>query len=153
MAILIPSSSIDMAEQQKHELSSTDLHHGSFVINIMSCTRLCINNQTSISTFSTGQQPHFKLKSIKIYFWNCNVGFWEERRTTQLYCEKNGSFLADRFVEGECPHCGYVNARGDQCNLCGQLLEPTDLKIPRCKVNGVTPVSYKEHESHLLRIR
>lgn len=43
-------------------------------------------------------------------------------------------FLADRFVEGVCPHCGYTDARGDQCDKCGRLINATDLKNPRCKV-------------------
>lgn len=67
-------------------------------------------------------------------------GFLEERMTTQLYCENHFSFLADRFVEGTCPHCEYADARGDQCDLCGRLLDPLDLKSPRCKVDGATPV-------------
>lgn len=67
-------------------------------------------------------------------------GFLKEETTKQLYCEHHNSFLADRFVEGECPHCQYIDARGDQCDLCGQLLDPIDLKNPRCKVDGNTPV-------------
>ena len=68
-------------------------------------------------------------------------GFLKERVTTQLYCEQHQSFLADRFGEGECPACGYVDARGDQCDLCGQLLDSLDLKRPRCKIDGATPVT------------
>ncbi|QPH16181.1 hypothetical protein C2857_000754 [Epichloe festucae Fl1] len=68
-------------------------------------------------------------------------GFLKERMTTQLYCEEHHSFLADRFVEGECPVCGYVDARGDQCDLCGQLLESLELKDPRCKVDGSRPIT------------
>ncbi|KAK1764390.1 methionyl-tRNA synthetase [Phialemonium atrogriseum] len=68
-------------------------------------------------------------------------GFLKERMTTQLYCQEHHSFLADRFVEGECPACGYADARGDQCDLCGQLLDPLELKHPRCKVDGSTPIT------------
>ncbi|KAK3988880.1 putative cytosolic methionyl-tRNA synthetase [Cladorrhinum sp. PSN332] len=68
-------------------------------------------------------------------------GFLEERMTTQLYCEQHNSFLADRFVEGECPDCGYADARGDQCDLCGKLLEPLELIRPRCKIDGSTPIT------------
>ncbi|OAA71641.1 methionyl-tRNA synthetase [Cordyceps fumosorosea ARSEF 2679] len=57
-------------------------------------------------------------------------GFLKERITTQLYCEQHQSFLADRFVQGECPVCGYEDARGDQCGLCGQLLDTLQLKNP-----------------------
>ncbi|KAL9058553.1 MAG: hypothetical protein Q9162_001708 [Coniocarpon cinnabarinum] len=67
-------------------------------------------------------------------------GFMQERTTTQPYCEKHKSYLADRFVEGECPLCGYNDARGDQCDKCGKLLDPLDLKNPRCKLDGATPV-------------
>jgi len=68
-------------------------------------------------------------------------GYLKERVTTQLYCEQHRAFLADRFVEGECPTCGYADARGDQCDLCGNLLEPLELVRPRCKVDGSTPVT------------
>lgn len=68
-------------------------------------------------------------------------GFLKERITTQLYCQQHHSFLADRFVEGECPLCGYADAHGDQCDSCGQLLDPLDLKHPRCKIDGDTPIT------------
>lgn len=68
-------------------------------------------------------------------------GFLKEEITTQLYCQQHHSFLADRFVEGECPSCAYADAHGDQCDLCGQLLDPLELKNPRCKVDGSRPVT------------
>jgi len=67
-------------------------------------------------------------------------GFLEEQTTTQPYCETHKSFLADRFVEGTCPLCAYEDARGDQCDKCGHLLDPLELKNPRCKLDGATPV-------------
>ncbi|KAK5660095.1 hypothetical protein OQA88_13564 [Cercophora sp. LCS_1] len=69
-------------------------------------------------------------------------GYLEERTTTQPYCEKHEGFLADRFVEGTCPKpgCGYDDARGDQCDKCGNLLDPFELINPRCKMDGATPV-------------
>ncbi|KAJ3016726.1 putative methionine--tRNA ligase, cytoplasmic protein rar1 [Thoreauomyces humboldtii] len=63
-----------------------------------------------------------------------------EKTLTQLYCEKHNSFLADRFVEGTCPKCGSKDARGDQCDDCGGLLEPTELINPHCKLDKATPV-------------
>jgi methionyl-tRNA synthetase len=68
------------------------------------------------------------------------AGYLEERTTTQPYCEKHESYLADRFVEGTCPKCAYDDARGDQCDKCGNLLDPFELINPRCKVDGATPV-------------
>ena len=57
-------------------------------------------------------------------------------RMFQLYCDTCKRFLADRLVEGTCPTpgCDYDSARGDQCEKCGKLLNPTELKDPRCKV-------------------
>ena len=71
-------------------------------------------------------------------------GFINEHTITQLYCKHCDSFLADRFVRGICPHCQYEDARGDQCENCGKLLEPTDLIKPQCSSCGNTP---EERES------
>ncbi len=57
------------------------------------------------------------------------------------YCEKCQRFLPDRFVEGLCPYCGYERARGDQCEQCGRLLEPTKLIEPRCAICGSKPAT------------
>jgi methionyl-tRNA synthetase len=57
-----------------------------------------------------------------------------------LLCEKCDRYLADRFVEGVCPLCGYEDARGDQCDSCGKLINATELIKPRCKVCSNTPV-------------
>merc|ERR1711977_445470 len=82
---------------------------------------------------------------MKLY----NNGFLEERTTLQPYCEHHHSFLADRFVEGTCPKCGYDDARGDQCDKCGSLLDPLDLINPRCKVDGATPVTKETKHTYL----
>ena len=66
-------------------------------------------------------------------------GFIKEHAIEQLYCAHCNRFLADRYVRGICPHCGYEDARGDQCENCGKLLEPTELKAPRCSTCGATP--------------
>jgi methionyl-tRNA synthetase len=67
-------------------------------------------------------------------------GYIHEATIEQLYCPKCERFLADRFVEGTCPHCGSENARGDQCDNCQTLLEPTELIDPRCSVCGTQPI-------------
>jgi methionyl-tRNA synthetase len=71
------------------------------------------------------------------------AGFIAEREIEQLYCSSCGRFLADRYVLGSCPHCRSVNARGDQCEDCGKLLDPTELKEPRCSSCGNTPQAQK----------
>ena len=67
-------------------------------------------------------------------------GYLVEQTMEQLYSEALQKFLADRFVIGTCPKCRYEDARGDQCDACGALLNPTELIDPRCKVTGTTPV-------------
>lgn len=69
-------------------------------------------------------------------------GFISTQEVEQLLCEKCNRYLADRFVEGVCPFegCGYEDARGDQCDGCGKLVNAVDLKNPRCKVCGTSPV-------------
>jgi methionyl-tRNA synthetase len=61
-------------------------------------------------------------------------GFIFEQDTQMLYCEHDQRFLPDRFVEGKCPYCGCEKARGDQCDACGKLLEPTLLIEPYCVI-------------------
>ncbi|ODV84777.1 hypothetical protein CANARDRAFT_28915 [[Candida] arabinofermentans NRRL YB-2248] len=67
-------------------------------------------------------------------------GYLEEQIMKQLYCPIHDGFLADRYVEGECPKCHYEDARGDQCDKCGGLLDPFELINPRCKLDNGTPI-------------
>ncbi len=67
------------------------------------------------------------------------AGLISEKTIEQLYCNSCNRFLADRYVHGTCPHCESTNARGDQCEDCGKLLEPTELVAPRCGTCGATP--------------
>jgi len=55
------------------------------------------------------------------------------------YCETDQRFLPDRFVEGTCPHCGYEQARGDQCESCGRVLDPLELIRSKCVFCGNPP--------------
>jgi len=61
-------------------------------------------------------------------------GYIFNKETQMLYCEQDQRFLPDRFVEGKCPYCGAERARGDQCDMCGRLLEPTFLVEPYCVI-------------------
>ncbi|EGS20831.1 methionyl-tRNA synthetase-like protein [Thermochaetoides thermophila DSM 1495] len=92
-------------------------------------------------------------------------GYIEERETTQAYCPTHDSFLADRYVEGECSICHDKGARGDQCDACGNLLDPLEpdsngsdghevratgwLINPRCKLDGTTPERRKTKHLYL----
>ncbi|MDC0007713.1 methionine--tRNA ligase [Flavobacteriaceae bacterium] len=66
-----------------------------------------------------------------------------EKESEQLYDAKENQFLADRFVEGECPKCGYKEAYGDQCESCGSSLNATELINPISKLSGNKPVFKK----------
>ncbi len=87
----------------------------------------------------TSSDIHKKTASdffLKLY----NKGEFEEKTSEQYYDEEAQMFLADRYIMGECPHCGNPNAYGDQCESCGTSLNPTDLKNPRSTISGSTPV-------------
>ena len=67
-------------------------------------------------------------------------GFVIERETLGAFSAATGHTLPDRYVEGTCPICGYESARGDQCDNCGNQLDPVDLIDPRSRIDGTPPV-------------
>jgi methionyl-tRNA synthetase len=67
-------------------------------------------------------------------------GYIVKRTTLGAISPSTGRTLPDRYIEGTCPICGYESARGDQCDNCGNQLDPEDLINPRSKINGETPV-------------
>ncbi len=68
-----------------------------------------------------------------------NNGYMIEQTTYGAISPSTGRTLPDRYIEGICPICGFDGARGDQCDHCGNQLDPTDLKEPRSKINGEVP--------------
>ncbi len=70
-----------------------------------------------------------------------DAGEFVEKSSMQLYDEEAECFLADRYITGTCPHCGYDKAYGDQCESCGTSLSPTELKNPRSTISGAKPVT------------
>src|SRR5579875_2481098 len=71
-------------------------------------------------------------------------GYIEERVDHLLYSVNDGRFLPDRYIEGTCPVCGYTPARGDQCDNCGSLLDPTELIDPYSAVSGSRNLELRE---------
>ncbi len=69
-------------------------------------------------------------------------GYVYEREMEIPHCKNCGSYLPDRYIEGTCPYCGYPEARGDQCDNCGALLEPKMLINPKCKICGSTEIEF-----------
>lgn len=81
-------------------------------------------------------------------------GLIEERVDRQIYSVDDERFLPDRYVEGTCPHCDYEKARGDQCDNCGRLLDPIDLKNPYSSISGSHNVEVRETKHlHLLQAK
>jgi methionyl-tRNA synthetase len=71
-------------------------------------------------------------------------GFIEEREVKQVYSVADQRFLPDRYIVGTCPYCGYTAARGDQCENCTRLLDPTDLIQPRSAISGSTELEVRQ---------
>ncbi len=71
-------------------------------------------------------------------------GYIKEVQKELPYCNSDGIFLADRFIEGKCPVCGYEAARGDQCDKCSSLLEPKMLIEPHCTICGKKEIVFKK---------
>ena len=76
-------------------------------------------------------------------------GYIFPKTTLGAISPSTGRTLPDRYIEGTCPICGYPHARGDQCDNCGNQLDPADLINPRSKINGETPV-FMESEQYFL---
>ena len=92
----------------------------------------------------TTSKEHTKV--VQGFYYNLKQNNFIYRKSIkQLYCEKCERFLADRYVEGTCPYCGAEGARGDQCDACGKLINPLELKNPKCKICGSKPI-VKESE-------
>lgn len=79
-------------------------------------------------------------------------GFIEERVIKQVYSVDDGRFLPDRYIVGTCPHCGYEAARGDQCENCTRVLDPTDLKNPCSAVSGSDKLEIKDSKHLFLKL-
>lgn len=91
------------------------------------------------------------VEPVQQYFLDLlNNGFIEARETEQLYSEKEQKFLADRYVVGSCPKCGFTAARGDECPSCGSSYEATDLINPRSKMSGLPLIKKRTKHWFLL---
>ena len=69
-----------------------------------------------------------------------DFGVFTEEVSEQYFDEENQQFLADRYIQGTCPNCGFESAYGDQCENCGSSLSPSDLKNPKSMLSGQPPI-------------
>lgn len=106
-------------EQMKHSFSKLDIS-----FDIFHRTSAPLHHQTAQEFF------------LDLY----QKGVFEEKKTEQFYDEEYKQFLADRYIKGECPHCHYAEAYGDQCENCGTTLNALDLINPKSVLSGKEPV-------------
>ena len=107
--------------------------------------------EISYDNFSRTSLP-IHHRTTQDFFLNIyGKGFVSAGTLTLPYCENDRLFLADRYVQGTCPVCGYAFARGDQCENCATLLEPSQLIDPKCKIDGSTPV-FRDSENLFLEL-
>jgi methionyl-tRNA synthetase len=97
---------------------------------------------------STHTENHFQVSQAMFKALLAN-GFMYKETQKQWYSTSQERFLPDRYVEGTCSICGYQNARSDQCDQCGSLLDPSKLINPRTKTDGSTP-ELRETEHYFL---
>ena len=87
---------------------------------------------------STGTENHTRVVH-DVFLRLLKNGYVYKGITQQFYDPQAERFLPDRYVEGTCPHCGYEQARGDQCDNCGRTLDPDQLLNPRSRITGAAP--------------
>jgi len=89
--------------------------------------------------YTRTESPVHVLFTQELYRKVYENGYVYTQDVSLPYCEKDQRFLPDRFVEGTCPHCGNEEARGDQCDSCGRVLDPLELINPKCVFCRTTP--------------
>ena len=100
---------------------------------------------------STHTENHFQVAQ-DIFLRLHKNGYLYTKTMLQPYSEADGRFLADRYVEGVCPHCSFDGARGDQCDNCGRTLDPQELIDIRSRITGDTLI-FKETEHFFFKLR
>jgi methionyl-tRNA synthetase len=101
--------------------------------------------------FGRSSSPHNHVLTQHFYRALDAAGLIAERTVRQVWSPADRRFLPDRYVLGTCPHCGSTTARGDQCDACGSLLDPTDLIRPRSALSGDTALELRDSRHLFLR--
>jgi methionyl-tRNA synthetase len=106
----------------------------------------------SFDVFSRTSSPRNHQLTQEIFEQLSAQGMIEERELELVYSAADGRFLPDRYVVGSCPHCGYDGARGDQCEHCTRLLDPTELVEPRSAISGSTDLEVRSSRHLFLKL-
>ena len=105
----------------------------------------------SFDLFTTTHTDNHAAVSQDIFSRLLERGYIYKDTMVQPFCEIESRFLADRYVEGTCPHCTFEGARGDQCDNCGRTLDPKDLLRMSCQICGSEP-EFRETEHFFLKL-
>ena len=105
----------------------------------------------SFDLFTTTHTDNHAQVAQDIFSRLLERGYIYKDTMVQPYCENESRFLADRYVEGTCPHCDFNGARGDQCDDCGRTLDPKDLLSMVCRICGSAP-EFRETEHFFLKL-
>jgi methionyl-tRNA synthetase len=127
------STSPQVIVDRYHEMIRDSFEKFGIAFDVYSRTSAPVHHETASAFFS------------KLYL----DGKFLEKETEQYFDEENQQFLADRYITGTCPHCGFERAYGDQCENCGTSLSPTDLINPRSVLSGNKPVMKKTRHWYL----
>lgn len=103
----------------------------------------------SYDVYTTTMTENHKETVQEMFLDLYNKGLIYEKEDELPYCPKCNKFLPDRYIEGECPICHFDSARGDQCDNCGNLINPMELINPKCKNCGATPEWRKSKHFYL----
>jgi len=99
---------------------------------------------------TTGTANHAEVAQ-HIFLTLLDKGHIYKATVSQPFCPQCQRFLPDRYIEGTCPHCDFIGARGDQCDNCGKPLNAAELIAPRCRICS-TPPQFKDSEHFFLRL-
>ncbi len=105
----------------------------------------------SYDNYSSTHSEYNRQQVEQIYHRLDEGGYIVRRKIKQLYDEKEGMFLPDRFIRGTCPKCGTEDQYGDSCESCGSTYSPTDVINPRSAISGGEPV-LRESEHYFVRL-
>ena len=103
--------------------------------------------------YTSTESPIHKKFVMEIYEKMDKNGYIITKVEKRPYCNNCKVFLADAFIEGTCPKCGYEYAKGNQCEKCGALLEAEELINPHCKICGGTDIVFKETKHWFLDLK
>ena len=124
---------VEAMKQKKDPKEISDFYHNEFVESLINGFKF------TYDLYGKTSDEYHKKEVQKIFLDLHEKGFLYEKDEELPYCKTCDRFLPDRYIEGECPHCGFESARGDQCDNCGKLMDVKLLVNPKCKTCDSSP--------------